>query len=114
MVTPNPPDYVTEDIPVDDQLDEEPTASNPIVSKSVLRRSTRNKQKPDRYGYNLTVASTEQQDPSSRAKARSAPDRDKWEKAMEREMKSLRSNEVWELVKPPPDRKVVGNKWIFK
>ena len=33
---------------------------------------------------------------------------------MEREMKSLHSNEVWELVEPPPDRKVVGNKWIFK
>ena len=113
-VTPNPPDYVTEDIPVDEQLDEESTASNPIVSKSVLRRSTRSKQKPNRYDYNLTVASTELQDPSSVAEARSAPDKVKWEKAMEREMKSLRSNEVWELVEPPPDRKVVGNKWIFK
>ena len=67
-VTPNPPVYVTEDIPVDEQLDEESTASNPIVSKSVLCSSTRNKQKPNRYGYNLTVVSTEQQDPSSVAK----------------------------------------------
>ena len=113
-VTPNPPDDVTEDIPVDEQLDEESTASNPIVSKSVLRTSTQNKQKPNRYGYNLTVASTEQQDRSSVAEARSAPDKVKWEKAMEREMKSLHSNEFWELVEPPPDWKVVGNKWIFK
>ena len=60
------------------------------------------------------MASTEQQDPSSVAEARSAPDNVKWEKAMGREMKLLRSNEVWELVEPPPDRKVVGKKWIFK
>lgn len=33
---------------------------------------------------------------------------------MEREMESLHSNEVWELVEPPPDRKIVGSKWIFK
>ena len=110
-VTPNPPDDVPEEVPVDEQLHEESTTSNPIVSESVLRRSTRNKQKPDRYGYKLTVASTEQQDPSSVAEAKSAPDKVKWEKPMEREMKSLHSNEVWE---PPPDRKVVGSKWIFK
>ena len=73
-VTPNSSDDITEDVPVE-ELDEESTASNPIVSKSVLRISTRNKQKPNRYGYNLTVASTEQQDPSSVAEARSAPDK---------------------------------------
>ena len=33
---------------------------------------------------------------------------------MEREMESLHSNEVWELVEPPPNWKVVGSKWIFK
>ena len=33
---------------------------------------------------------------------------------MEREMGSLRSNEVWELVEPPPERKIVGSKWIFR
>ena len=31
-----------------------------------------------------------------------------------REMKSLCSNEVWELVEPPPNQKVVGNKGIYK
>ena len=33
---------------------------------------------------------------------------------MEREMKLLHSNEVWELVEPPSDQKVVSNRWIFK
>ena len=33
---------------------------------------------------------------------------------MEMEMQSLRDNDVWELVEPPKDRKVVGSKWVFK
>ncbi len=33
---------------------------------------------------------------------------------MEREMESLRENEVWELVKLPLNKKVVGSKWVFK
>ena len=97
-----------------DSIPEESMASDPIVSESVLHRSTRNKQKPDRYSHNLTMASTEQQDPSSVAEAKSSPNKAKWEKAMEREMESLCSNDVWELVEPPPHWKIVGSKWIFK
>ena len=41
----------------------------------------------------------------------SGPNSVKWKQAMEREMRSLRENEVWELVELPPDRKVVGSKW---
>ena len=95
--TPNPPYSVPE----------ESTASNPIVPEPFLRRSTRDRQQPDRYSHNLTLASTEQQDPSSVAEAKSTPDKAKWEEAMEREMESLHSNEVWELVEPPPNRKIV-------
>ena len=29
-------------------------------------------------------------------------------------MESLYENEVWDLVEPPKDRKIVGNKWMFK
>ena len=29
-------------------------------------------------------------------------------------MKSLLSNKAWELVKPPPNWKIVGSKWVFK
>lgn len=60
------------------------------------------------------MLSTEQQDPSSVAEAKSAPDRVKWEDAVEREMESLWSNEVSELVEPPPNWKVIGSKYIFK
>ena len=54
-----------------------------------------------------SVALTEDHDPSSVAEAPDAPE---WE----REMKSLHSNDVWELVELPPDRRIVGSKWIFK
>ena len=57
---------------------------------------------------------TDDHDPSSVAEAKSAPDAPEWEKAMENEMKSLHSNDVWELVELPPDRRIVGSKWIFK
>ena len=30
------------------------------------------------------------------------------------EMHSLLDNDVWKLVEPPKDRKIVGSKWVFK
>ena len=33
---------------------------------------------------------------------------------MEREITSLKGNDVWELVKLSQNRKVVGSKWVFK
>ena len=78
------------------------------------RRSTRDKQKPHRYGHVVAAVSDEQQDPVSVTEVESSPDKLKWEKAMETEMKSLQSNGVWELVEPPPNRKIIGSKWIFK
>ena len=70
------------------QLSEE---SLPVSSGSevALRRSTRNKQQPDRYGHSVSIAFTEYTDPSSVSEARSAPDRLEWENAMETEMRSL-------------------------
>ena len=50
----NPPDSAAEQISVH----EESTASNLIVSESGLRRSTRNKQQPNRYSYNFMMVST--------------------------------------------------------
>ena len=54
------------------------------------------------------------QDPCSLSKARYALDKDEWEQIMRMEVDLLHSNEVWELVEPLADLKVVGSKWIFK
>ena len=35
-------------------------------------------------------------------------------KAMEEEMESMRSNQVWKLVDLPKGRKAIGNKWVLK
>ena len=80
------------------------------------RRSARSKHKPDRYGDVVTVALSDQDlaDPMSVTEARAAVDRDEWNMAMEAEMRSLRLNKVWDLVEPPPNRKIIGSKWIFK
>ena len=74
----------------------------------------RDKQKPHRYGHVVATVSNEQRDPVSVAEVKSSPDKLKWEKAMEIEMKSLQLNGVWELVEPPLNRKIIGSKWIFK
>jgi hypothetical protein len=42
-----------------------------------------------------------------------SPRKAEWEEAMAKEMRLLQDN-VWELVKPPKDRKTVGSKWVFK
>ena len=87
--------------------------SLPINSSSevALRRSTRNRQQPDRYGHSVSIASTEHTDQYQK---QDLPDRLEWENAMETEMRSLLSNKVWELVEPPPNQKIVGSKWVFK
>ena len=33
---------------------------------------------------------------------------------MQKEMDSIYSNDVWDLVELPENRKLVGNKWVFK
>ena len=62
----------------------------------------------------MIVALDDEKDPSTFSKAKSVPNKLKWEEAMKREIESLWSNEVWELVDPPPNQKIVGSKWIFK
>ena len=96
------------------ERDEESNETNDTVPEPSVRRSTRNKQQPDRYSHHVSIASSEEHDPSSVAEAKSASDAPEWEKAMEKEMNSLISNDVWELVECPPDRRIVGSKWIFK
>ncbi|GKB29259.1 hypothetical protein Tco_0868660 [Tanacetum coccineum] len=42
------------------------------------------------------------------------PESEKWIAAMNVEMKSMKDNEVWDLVDLPPNGKTVGSKWLFK
>jgi len=84
----------------------------PSSEDSAPRRSTQNRQAPDRYGHVVTLVLCDQEDPTSVAEAKAS--QDKWEKAMDAEMASLQANNVWELVNSPTNQKVIGSKWIFK
>ncbi len=81
-----------------------------------LRRSTRETRRPDYYGVRVDVytAAELQEEPQTAEEALSCPEKEQWEAAMQKEMESIYSNDVWDLVELPKDRKPVGSKWVFK
>ena len=59
----------------------------------------------------LAVDNTE---PTTWQQAMRAPDADKWQAAMDDELKSLHDNGTWTMVPRPRDRKVIGVRWVFR
>ena len=55
-----------------------------------------------------------EQEPQSVVEAMNSIEKEKWTEAMKKEMDSIYSNDVWDLVKPLKDHKVIGSKWVFK
>ena len=80
----------------------------------VLRRSTRERQQPTYYGMERSHLSVFRNEPKSIEEAITCPESTKWLQAMETEMRSLKSNDVWELVELPAGKKAVGSKWVYK
>ena len=68
------------------------------------RRSDRERRPTDFYGDRVHL--TIHQEPTSFNEARSSPEKDQWSRAMDREMESLRTNEVWELTTLPREQSV--------
>ncbi|KAK8697812.1 hypothetical protein V6N13_113953 [Hibiscus sabdariffa] len=88
-----------------------------------LRRSTRERREPERYGFLVTthgdVILVDQDEPKTYQEAVSSPDSEKWLEAMRSEMDSMSENQVWTLVEPPEEIKPIGCKpigckWVFK
>ncbi len=65
------------------------------------------------YAEGASIAADGIEEPTSYPGAIASLNQSKWEEAMQAEMRSLKYNDVWELVELPEDRKVVG-KWIYK
>jgi hypothetical protein len=97
-----------------------------------LRRSLREKKRPDRYGYEPTdfsysasasspiqsqtigvsfLSHTISNDPQQFSDAVGIPE---WDAAMTEEYSSLIKNHTWDLVSLPKGRKLVRCKWIYK
>ncbi|KAK8640965.1 hypothetical protein V6N13_008716 [Hibiscus sabdariffa] len=83
-----------------------------------LRRSTRERHEPERYGFLVTthgdVILVDHDEPKTYQEAVSSPDSEKWLEAMSSEMDSMSDNQVWTLVEPPEGIKPIGCKWVFK
>jgi hypothetical protein len=84
----------------------------------ILRRSMRDKRKPERYSppdfrSNFSLSITDD-DPRTVKEAVNSEDSKLWKKAMVEEMDALDKNEAWDIVEFPDGRKFVGSKWLFK
>ncbi|KAL4379078.1 hypothetical protein GQ457_02G025900 [Hibiscus cannabinus] len=83
-----------------------------------LRRSTRERHEPERYGFLITthggVILVDQDEPKTYQEAVASPDSEKWLEAMRSEMDSMSENQVCTMVEPPEGIKPVGCKWVFK
>jgi hypothetical protein len=84
----------------------------------VLRRSVRDRRKPERYSppdfrSNFSLSITDD-DPRTVREAVNSEDSKLWKKAMVEQMDALDKNEAWDIVELPAGRKSVGSKWLFK
>ena len=62
----------------------------------------------------MYAAAELQSEPESVEEALFSAEKEKWKAAMQKEMESIYSNDVWDLVELPKDCKTVGSKWVFK
>ncbi|KAK8600564.1 hypothetical protein V6N12_050417 [Hibiscus sabdariffa] len=83
-----------------------------------LRRSTRERHEPERYGFLVTshgdVILVDQDEPKTYQEAMSSPDSEKWLEAMRSKMDSMSNNQVWTLVEPLEGIKPIGCKSVFQ
>ena len=79
-------------------------------------RSSREKkgQPPERYGWSATTGAAEPVEPSSWREAMGSVNALQWRIAAEAEYDSLTQHQTWQLVDPPPGRKIIGSRWTFK
>ena len=57
---------------------------------------------------------TNEREPLTYKEAKACEHSNKWELAMQEEIKALHSNNTWDLIKLPKGRKGVPNKWVYK
>ena len=77
------------------------------------RRSERTRRRPDYYGE-WTHMSVQRTEPTTIDEVLSSSDKDLWEEAMQKEMKSIEENDVWDIVELPKGKKAVGCRWVYK
>ena len=104
--------------------DEHPIVSHPSGSKTIDKpiesqiRRINHGFVPKRYfpidRETLIITMQDDKEPKSVNEALTCSAKEKWLKATEEEMESMRSNNIWELVDLPQGHKEIGNKWVLK
>ncbi|GJT33166.1 retrotransposon protein, putative, ty1-copia subclass [Tanacetum coccineum] len=105
------PSKNTSEIPV------EPESLGPPPKLIHVRRSERTTRAPNPLCLNMEVEDDVVGDLGEPANYKAAmldPDKVIWQGAMDEEMNSIKVNEVWTEVDPPPNAKIVRSKWLFK
>jgi len=91
---------------------------NPIPVTQEPRRSSKPRQKPERYGYLISkegdVLLMDQDEAVTYTEANTSPESEKWLKAMKSEMDSMYTNHVWNLIEAPEGINPIGCNWVFK
>ena len=100
----------------DGEDNEDVTIENEVpVQDQVPRRSTRERRRPEYYVERASSATSNSwNEPANLQEALASDDKEKWKEATVKEMESLNTNDVWDLVELPENRKAVGSKWGLK
>ncbi|VFQ89879.1 unnamed protein product [Cuscuta campestris] len=100
------------------ELEEQTVVPQNAQDTQEPRRSNRLRTQPERYGFLLTfegdVMLIDQDEPETYLEAISCPEAEEWRQAMQSEMDSMYTNQVWTLVDAPEGIKPIGCKWVFK
>jgi hypothetical protein len=112
---------------VDQVVQEEPLVNEQPVGQldpqenvdPTLRRSTRMRKTAIHEDYYVYLQESDfnvgaENDPETFSQAISCNESSQWYNAMNDEMNSMASNEVWDLVELPKGAKAIGCKWVFK
>ena len=62
----------------------------------------------------IDYANIAHEEPENINAALKGTDSEKWQAAIDEELKSLKDNHTWDLVELPQGRKAIANKWVFK
>lgn len=89
-------------------------SEKPESSESARKLRSRDNIKPSKYFDDYVCVMTTEEEPQSYAEAIKRPESAAWQKAMEREMASLKENHTFKLVEPPAGAKIIPCKWVFR
>lgn len=65
------------------------------------------------FAHDLMNRNGDNRLPNTIQEARESMDSENWEVAVETELSTLREKNTWELVDPPKDKNIIGNRWVF-